>query len=97
MNSSRTTHIIYAYMKCVIPRCSSSPHQLKQRYANAFSSPEYTLLHAIRQTASYVYRWNKDIYLHASLELFLQKTGSVYFLALIYSHYHFKFLTGKPS
>ena len=87
INSSRLTHFICVYMKCVIPRCSSSPHQLKQRYANAFRSPEYTLLQAITQTASYVFRWTKGIYLHASLELFLQKTDSGYFSALIYSRY----------
>ena len=35
-----TNTCYFAYLKCVIPRWSSSPHQLK-RYANAFSSPEY--------------------------------------------------------
>ena len=48
MDSDTLTRVIFAYLKCVIPRWSSSPHRLKQDVANAFSSPEYTPRLAIR-------------------------------------------------
>ena len=46
MDCGRLTNFIFAYLKCFIPRCSSSPHRLK--HANAFSSAEYTPRLAIR-------------------------------------------------
>jgi len=102
-DSSRLTHVIFAYLKCVFPR-SSSPHQLKQRYANVFSSPEYKLLLAVRshipnsQTASCVFWGTKGIYLHTSRALFLQRWAPAIFPPYIETLSSLlKFLASKHS